>query len=50
MDDKSVAVCFSNNDFMFGHFIRKYESSIKPHAVGIGIALLVAYFLIGIIF
>ena len=21
MDDKSVAVCFSNNDFMFGHFI-----------------------------
>lgn len=36
--------------FMFGHFIRKYESSIKPHAVGIGIALLVAYFLIGIIF
>ena len=36
--------------FLFGHVIRKYESYIKPHAVGIGIALLIAYFVIGIVF
>ena len=35
--------------FMFGHVFRKYESLIKPKAAKVGIVLIIAYFLVGIV-